>query len=232
MSGASSASRRNSTDVCLRDLLRLGDLGHRAVDAAVQQLLPPPRPGQRLDQHASGCGLVGGVSSLPSGARMRLRPRRRPSDQLCPLQSVAASRAAVFRAKSSSSADGVDLVAPGPGNRGAGGQQENESREATRRAELFRGTLMPSARLCTATSLLPSDPLPVSPGPDRVVRKIAANEDRTACMRETSDTIRISRAPVLTLWNARWGRSGGRSSTQVTADHVPGPRQVRHPGHC
>ena len=59
--------------------LDLRDLGHRAVDTAIEQLLPPPRPRQRLDQHAVWLRLVGGVISLPSGARIRLRPRYWPS---------------------------------------------------------------------------------------------------------------------------------------------------------
>ena len=45
MSGASSASRR------------IRDLGHRGVDAAVQQLLPPPRSRQPLDKRAVGLRL-------------------------------------------------------------------------------------------------------------------------------------------------------------------------------
>ena len=58
--------RQSATDSCqargataLRDFLGLRDLGHRGVDAAVHQLLQPPCPGKRLDQHAVRLRLVG-----------------------------------------------------------------------------------------------------------------------------------------------------------------------------
>jgi hypothetical protein len=34
------------------DQLRLGDLGDRCVDAFIEQPLPPPCPGERLDEGA------------------------------------------------------------------------------------------------------------------------------------------------------------------------------------
>ena len=59
---------QDAADVALPDLLRLGDLGHRAVDAAVQQFMPPPGARQLRDQHPVRCDWVGGVSSLPAAA--------------------------------------------------------------------------------------------------------------------------------------------------------------------
>ena len=58
---------------------RLGDLGHRAVDAAVQQLLPPPRPRQRLDQHAVRLRLGGRCQLAAVRRQDALAPRCRPS---------------------------------------------------------------------------------------------------------------------------------------------------------
>ena len=64
---------QDPADVALADLLRLGDLGDRAVDARSSSFCQRQARASALNSTPSGCGLVGGVSSLPSGARMRFR---------------------------------------------------------------------------------------------------------------------------------------------------------------
>jgi hypothetical protein len=68
---------QDPADIAFGDALCIADVANRGVDPIIEQLLPPPRSRERLDQRAVRCGFELRTISLPSGATMRFLPPRR-----------------------------------------------------------------------------------------------------------------------------------------------------------
>jgi hypothetical protein len=66
--GCQQGQSQDPAHVALGDVLCGADLADRAVDAVIEQPLPPPRPGNRLDQLALGLRLEVCTMSVPSVA--------------------------------------------------------------------------------------------------------------------------------------------------------------------